>query len=291
MLSAPARPERLSFRTTRSRSSADPSERARPVGRPVVDDDELEIAYRLTEDALGAASAIVASASRCGKDDETAGSATAGVRVACGGGGSGSDLRFDLVVATVDRTDDAGGAPRLARGADPPAFRLVVVDQNADDAGPRRVLRAHAAARRPAPPLAARPLARAQRGASRARRADVVAFPDDDCRLPTRSARAASPSGFGATALGRPHGPGRRRRRARPTRGARRASRRADDPRTLEPRDLVRALPPPDVVASVGRLRRAARARGRGRRGRRARRSSTSCAPSGPAPASTTTPT
>jgi len=93
--------------------------------------------------------------------------------------GAPGDLRFDLVTATVDRAaplDELLGslAAQTHRG-----FRLLVVDQNADD----RVARL----------LASRPEIevlhlRSARGLSRARNValprltgDLVAFPDDDC--------------------------------------------------------------------------------------------------------------
>lgn len=90
------------------------------------------------------------------------------------------DLRFDLVVATVDRTAALETfldslEPQVHR-----SFRLVVVDQNADDRV-AALLASH-------PDLEVLHL-RAARGLSRARNAalpeltaDLVAFPDDDCR-------------------------------------------------------------------------------------------------------------
>ena len=90
-----------------------------------------------------------------------------------------SDLRFDLVVATVDRTDDLGSLLSSLDAQTHPAFRVVVVDQNDDDRL-ERVLADHGG-------LEVHRL-RAPRGLSRARNAalpsltaDVVAFPDDDC--------------------------------------------------------------------------------------------------------------
>lgn len=95
--------------------------------------------------------------------------------------------RFDLIVATVDRTDALAGLLDSLTAQTHRAFRVVVVDQNTDD--------------RVADVLAARPELdtlhlRSTRGLSRARnvglaeisreldafRADLVAFPDDDCR-------------------------------------------------------------------------------------------------------------
>ncbi len=91
-------------------------------------------------------------------------------------------LRFDLVVATVDRTDDLAALLEALEAQTHRDFRLVVVDQNPDD----RVARL----------LAAKPLLdtlhlRSPRGLSRARNAalpeltaELVAFPDDDCLYP-----------------------------------------------------------------------------------------------------------
>jgi glycosyltransferase involved in cell wall biosynthesis len=94
--------------------------------------------------------------------------------------GAASDLRFDLVVATVDRTDDLDALLGSLDRQTHRAFRLLVVDQNDDDRV-TRVLSAHAG-------LDALRL-RSARGLSRARNAslpslsaELVAFPDDDCR-------------------------------------------------------------------------------------------------------------
>ena len=93
-----------------------------------------------------------------------------------------SDVRFDLVVATVDRTDDLDAFLASLEPQSHRAFRVVVVDQNDDDRVDR-VLAAH-------PSLEMLRL-RSPRGLSRARNAalpsltgDVVAFPDDDCLYP-----------------------------------------------------------------------------------------------------------
>ena len=90
--------------------------------------------------------------------------------------------RFDLVVATVDRVDELGLLfASLARQRHR-AFRVLLVDQNDDDRV-EDVLREHGS-------LDLVRL-RAERGLSRARnaalahiRADLVAFPDDDCVYP-----------------------------------------------------------------------------------------------------------
>jgi GT2 family glycosyltransferase len=95
---------------------------------------------------------------------------------------AGSDLRFDLVVATVDRTDALETLIGSLEAQTHDAFRLLVVDQNPDD----RV--AEVLARHPALDVLH---LRSERGLSRARNAavphlaaDVVAFPDDDCAYP-----------------------------------------------------------------------------------------------------------
>jgi glycosyltransferase involved in cell wall biosynthesis len=90
-----------------------------------------------------------------------------------------SDPRFDLVVATVDRTDDLDALLASLEVQTHRAFRLLVVDQNDDDRV-ERVVSAH-------PGLEVLHL-RSERGLSRARNAalpaleaEVVGFPDDDC--------------------------------------------------------------------------------------------------------------
>jgi glycosyltransferase involved in cell wall biosynthesis len=88
---------------------------------------------------------------------------------------------FDLVVATVGRTDELGRLLDSLVAQEYGCLRVVVVDQNDDD--------------RLAPILAGRALqlehVRSPRGLSRARNAglevierDVVVFPDDDCTYP-----------------------------------------------------------------------------------------------------------
>jgi GT2 family glycosyltransferase len=88
---------------------------------------------------------------------------------------------FDLVVATVDRTDELGRLLDSLAAQQYPRQRVIVVDQNDDE--------------RLAAVLAEHPLrlerVRARRGLSHARNAgleliegDVVAFPDDDCTYP-----------------------------------------------------------------------------------------------------------
>jgi len=88
---------------------------------------------------------------------------------------------FDLVVATVDRTDDLGTLLDSLEAQQYDRLRVIVVDQNEDE--------------RAVPFLEGRSLRlqriRARRGLSHARNAalaeveaDVVAFPDDDCVYP-----------------------------------------------------------------------------------------------------------
>jgi glycosyltransferase involved in cell wall biosynthesis len=96
--------------------------------------------------------------------------------------GAGSATTFDLVVATLGRTDELEALLTSLDQQTHRALRLVVADQNDDDRVPE------ALARHPA--LEAVHL-RSSPGLSHARnaalphvRADVVAFPDDDCVYP-----------------------------------------------------------------------------------------------------------
>ena len=91
--------------------------------------------------------------------------------------------RLDLVVATVDRTDDLERLLVSLEAQTHTGFRLVVVDQNADERV-ERILAAH--------PLLEALRLRSARGLSRARNAalphleaELVAFPDDDCAYPS----------------------------------------------------------------------------------------------------------
>jgi glycosyltransferase involved in cell wall biosynthesis len=91
-------------------------------------------------------------------------------------------VTFDLVVATIDRVDELGRLLESLERQTHQDFRVLVADQNEDDRV-ERVLERH-------PALRLERL-RAERGLSRARnaalpsvRADVVAFPDDDCVYP-----------------------------------------------------------------------------------------------------------
>ena len=125
--------------------------------------------------------------------------------------GAPGDLRFDLVTATVDRTAPLEELLRSLAAQTHRAFRLVVVDQNADD----RVA-ALLASHRDLEVLHLR----STRGLSRARNValprlagDLVAFPDDDCvyapDLLERVARAIR----GRPGARRPRRPRRRGRR------------------------------------------------------------------------------
>jgi glycosyltransferase involved in cell wall biosynthesis len=91
-------------------------------------------------------------------------------------------VTFDLVVATIDRVDELGRLLESLERQTHQDFRVLVADQNEDDRV-ERVLERH-------PSLRLERL-HAERGLSRARnaalpgvRADVVAFPDDDCIYP-----------------------------------------------------------------------------------------------------------
>ena len=91
-------------------------------------------------------------------------------------------MTFDLVVATIDRVDELGHLLDSLERQTHKQFRVLVVDQNRDDRV-EAVLVRHASLRVER--------LRAPRGLSRARnealshlRADVVAFPDDDCVYP-----------------------------------------------------------------------------------------------------------
>jgi glycosyltransferase involved in cell wall biosynthesis len=89
---------------------------------------------------------------------------------------------FDLIVATVDRVDELDGLLASLERQTFQDFRVLVVDQNGDDRI-EPIVRKHGG-------LELLRL-RSPRGLSRARNealgeinADVVAFPDDDCRYP-----------------------------------------------------------------------------------------------------------
>jgi glycosyltransferase involved in cell wall biosynthesis len=86
---------------------------------------------------------------------------------------------FDLIVATVDRVGELDGLLASLERQTFRDFRVIVVDQNSDErlAG---VLRGHDVSH----VRSARGLSRARNTALAEVTADVVAFPDDDCRYP-----------------------------------------------------------------------------------------------------------
>jgi GT2 family glycosyltransferase len=123
---------------------------------------------------------------------------------------TGTELpSFDLVVATVDRVDPLERLFDSLERQTHRRFRVLLVDQNGDD--------------RLAPVVGAHPALgvvrlRSERGLSRARnralpelRADVVAFPDDDCvypddllgRVARRLAAESSLDGLSGRSMGR----------------------------------------------------------------------------------------
>ena len=88
---------------------------------------------------------------------------------------------FDLVVATVGRTDELARLLDSLEAQGYPRVRVIVVDQNADERLQEVVRRSNVSVEH----------VRAEAGLSRARNAglelvdaDVVAFPDDDCVYP-----------------------------------------------------------------------------------------------------------
>lgn len=104
---------------------------------------------------------------------------------------AGRDLRFDLVVATVDRVGSLEDLLSSLAAQTHGNFRVVVVDQNADDR-----LSTVIAARHDLEVLhlhSSRGLSRARNVALPRLTADLVAFPDDDCRYaPDLLARVAA---------------------------------------------------------------------------------------------------
>lgn len=96
--------------------------------------------------------------------------------------GAARDLRFDLVVATVDRVEPLDALFASLDSQTHRDFRVVVVDQNADERT-ASVLAGH-------PGLdvlrlgSERGLSRARNAALQALDAGLVAFPDDDCSYP-----------------------------------------------------------------------------------------------------------
>ncbi len=88
---------------------------------------------------------------------------------------------FDLVVATVERGDELGRFLDSLEGQDVSSLRVLVVDQNVDDrvAGTLEGRALNVEHLRSAPGLS-----RARNAALGHVRADLVAFPDDDCVYP-----------------------------------------------------------------------------------------------------------
>lgn len=106
---------------------------------------------------------------------------------------------FDLVVATVGRSQELGRLLDSLALQEGPQFRVLLVDQNEDDrldaiAGGRsfEIVRL-----RSAPGLS-----RARNAALDQLRADVVAFPDDDCAYPPGLLRAVAERFAADAALG-----------------------------------------------------------------------------------------
>jgi GT2 family glycosyltransferase len=88
---------------------------------------------------------------------------------------------FDLVVATVDRTDDLGRLLDSLEAQRYDRLRVMVVDQNEDD---RVAALLEGRAFRLERIRAGRGLSRARNTALARLEADIVAFPDDDCVYP-----------------------------------------------------------------------------------------------------------
>lgn len=121
----------------------------------------------------------------------------------------GALARFDLVVATVDRTDDLAALLAALDAQTHRDFRVVVVDQNPDD----RV--AGLLGRHPGLDVlhlrSALGLSRARNAALPHLDAELVAFPDDDCsyapdvlaRVAGRFAADPGLDGLGGRAVGR----------------------------------------------------------------------------------------
>ena len=88
---------------------------------------------------------------------------------------------FDLVVGTVDRTEELARFLDSVTAQDYPEVRVLVVDQNEDDRVEAVLVDAAPAIRR----IRSAPgLSHARNAALPELTADVVAFPDDDCEYP-----------------------------------------------------------------------------------------------------------
>jgi glycosyltransferase involved in cell wall biosynthesis len=93
----------------------------------------------------------------------------------------GGSPTFDLVVATLGRADELGRLLDSLEGQTYGSFRVLVVDQNHDGRAEAVLSGRDLELLR----LTSAPgLARARNGALELVEADVVAFPDDDCRYP-----------------------------------------------------------------------------------------------------------
>ena len=172
--------------------------------------------------------------------------------------GAERDLRFDLVVATVDRTTDLETFLDSLEEQTHRHFRVVVVDQNADGRVTELLASHHA--------LEVTHL-RSQRGLSRARNVglcaltgDVVAFPDDDCRYAPDLLERVARRFAGDQALDGLTGRAVGDDGATDHPGSR--TRRCWSRTSVESRDLVHDLPAAGARRTGRDLRRAARSRG-----------------------------
>ena len=147
----------------------------------VVDDEQLEVRDALTEDAVerGAEEALaVADGDEHGdqRSGWTAAWACRSLRRVSQGLPS-----FDLVVATVGRSDELGRLLDSVEAQGYPNVRVLVVDQNEDGRTSEALAdRAVEVVRL----SSARGLSRARNVALEHLAADLVAFPDDDCVYP-----------------------------------------------------------------------------------------------------------
>ena len=153
---------------------------ARPVGRAVVDDDQLEVGERLAEDTREREAQVTSRVvGRHEHGDERRGAhGVLSLRPV-----ARPELpSFDLVLASVGRTREVARLLDSLEGQSHRRFRVLLVDQNEDERlepvvmehGELGIVRL-----------------RSERGLSRARNralpelgGDVVAFPDDDCVYP-----------------------------------------------------------------------------------------------------------
>ena len=105
----------------------------------------------------------------------------------------GGSPTFDLVVGTLGRVDELGRLLDSLEAQTYRSFRVLVVDQNEDDRAEAVLSRRDLDLVR----LSSAPgLARARNVALDRVEADVVGFPDDDCRYPPALlADVADPSG------------------------------------------------------------------------------------------------